>query len=63
MEIPEKLEALAQKMRDLESVVEKSKSHIDDAALGKLKAPINATLTVLEKAIDGMKYVVDRFFN
>lgn len=63
METPEKLEQLAQKMRDLEKAVEQSKTHLDDDLMVKLQAGINALLLALEKAIDGMISLINRYFN
>lgn len=63
MGTPEKLEQLAQKMRDLETAVEQSKTHLDDDLMVKLQAGINALLLALEKAIDGMISLVGRFLN
>ena len=63
MKLSEKLIMLAEKMRKAEEAVEQSASGLDDALLDKLGIALNALLIGLEKAIDGVNCLVDRFFN
>lgn len=62
MGTPEKLEELAQKMRELEKAVEQSTTHLDDELYSKIQSGINALILGLEKAIDGLTALVSRFF-
>lgn len=62
MGTPEKLEELAQKMRELEKAVEQSTTKLDDELYTKIQTGINALILGLEKAIDGLTALVSRFF-
>ena len=62
MGTPEKLEELAQKMRELEKAVEQSTTKLDDELYTKIQTGINALILGLEKAIDGLTALISRFF-
>lgn len=61
VKISEKIEKLNQKMKELEEMIEQSPTQLDDALLDKLGIALGALLTGLEKAIDAMKSLVNRF--
>lgn len=57
-----KLEKIANKMRNLEKKIEQSKYNINSDLLVKQQAVINLLIIALDKAVDNMENVVDRFF-
>lgn len=57
-----KLEKIANKMRNLEKKIEQSKYNINSDLLIKQQAVINLLIIALDKAVDNMENVVDRFF-
>lgn len=57
-----KLEKIANKMRNLEKKIEQSKCNINNDMLVKQQAVINLLIIALDKAVDNMENVVDRFF-
>lgn len=59
--MPVKLEKIANKMRTLERKIEQSEHNIDGDLLVKQQAVINLLISALEKAVDNMECVVDRF--
>ena len=61
VKISEKIEKLNQKMKELEEMIEQSPSSLDDALLNKLGLALGTLLLGLEKAIDAMKSLVNRF--
>lgn len=58
-----KLEKIANKMRNLEKKIEQSKCNINNDMLIKQQAVINLLIIALDKAVDNMENVVDRFFS
>lgn len=58
-----KLEKIANKMRNLEKKIEQSKCNINSDLLIKQQAVINLLIIALDKAVDNMENVVDRFFS
>ena len=61
VKISEKIEKLNQKMKELEEMIEQSPSTLDDALLNKLGLALGTLMLGLEKAIDAMKSLVNRF--
>lgn len=61
VKISEKIEKLNQKMKELEEMIEQSPSSLDDALLNKLGLALGTLMLGLEKAIDAMKSLVNRF--
>lgn len=59
--MPVKLEKIANKMRTLERKIEQSEYKINGDLLVKQQAVINLLISALEKAVDNMECVVDRF--
>lgn len=61
--ISEKLKELSHKMGELEKAVAESDSTLDDAVLEKIGVAIKAIVLGLEKTIDALISLVNRFFN